>query len=166
MKTKSYNKQQETYMLAKAHLESLEQLERELEEKYIAEHNIVNPDGSIPRASWAIDDDEICDKAMTECSKIVEESGLWAEILDARKQLSAAEDLLLEYGLSMVPKKEKEVLEKAVKEDYTVRKKVINLVLKLDVRTVKVVYYRPFGASIGNHRKSNHLNEWSRYNDI
>jgi oligoribonuclease (3'-5' exoribonuclease) len=139
MAKRSYNKVQETYMLAKAHLEVLQQQEREIEQKYIADHDIVNPDGSIPRASWAIDDDATCETAMAECSKIVQESGLWAEIVEARKLLNAAEKDLLAYGLSIVPKREKQVLEKAVEEDYTVRKKVIDLVLKLDARTVRAI---------------------------
>ena len=81
---KSYNQIQKNYMTAKANLEALEELERKIERQYIAAHNIVNPDGSIPRASWAIEDDEIADKAIEECGKIVEASGLWAKILQAR----------------------------------------------------------------------------------
>ena len=133
----SYIGVQETYMLAKAHLEALEQQERDVEQKYIREHGIVNDDGSIPRASWAIDNDEICEKAMADCSKLALGSGLWAELVEARKLLELAENDLLAYGLSLVPKAERDILSKAVIDNFTVRKKVVDLTMKLDARTVK-----------------------------
>lgn len=137
---RNYNKPQKMYLLAKANLETLQAQESELEQNYIKENNIVNLDGSIPRASWAIDDETTAEKAMDECSKLVEESGLWAEILKARDSLKEAEENLISFGLGLIPNKNKEerkILEKAVKEDYTTRLKVIDLTLKLDARTIK-----------------------------
>ena len=77
---------------------------------------------------------------MQETAKIVEESGLWEQILEARKLVNEAEDNLLKYALDIIPHKnahEKHVLQKAVKTDYTTRKKVIDLILKLDTTTIK-----------------------------
>lgn len=136
MSNRKFNRHQRAYMLAKAYLESLEHQEREVDQSYIAKHNIINSDGSIPRASWAIDDKVLADKAITECSKQVEESGLWSSILEAREQLKNAEENLLKYGLSIVPKREKEVLEEAVQNNYTIRMRVIDLTMRLDPRTV------------------------------
>lgn len=133
------NKYQKLYLIAKANLEMLEEKEKEIDRQYIAEHNIVNPDGSIPRASWAIEDDEIADKAIEECGKIIESSGLWAKILEARENLKVAEENLIQYGLSIMPErytKEREILRKAVKENYKTRIDFINTILRLDVRTV------------------------------
>lgn len=136
---RTYNSLQKTYMLAKASLEELEEREREVDSKYIQDNHIVNPDGSIPRASWAIDIDEIADKAIDDCSKIVIESGLWDKILYARNLLKEAEENLIQYGISLMPNsKDKTTLKEAVSKDYNVRQKVIDLTLRLDTRTVRV----------------------------
>lgn len=134
---KSYNQIQKNYMIAKAKLEALEEQKREVDRQYIAAHNIVNSDGSIPELSWMIEDDDTADNAIEECGKIVEASGLWAKILQAREELKQAEDKLIEFGLSIMPyPEEREILREAVKKDYTARKKVIDLTFRLDVRTV------------------------------
>lgn len=135
---KTSNKIQETYILAKAHLQALEEQEREVDQEYIAKNGILNHDGSIPRASWAIDDELLADKAIEECSKMVNESGLWDEILIARNNLDEAEENLVQYGISLMPGlEEKELLKEAVTKNYMVRKKVIDLTTKLDSGTVK-----------------------------
>lgn len=132
------NKYQKLYLIAKANLEALEEKEKEIDRQYIAEHNIINPDGSIPRATWAIRDDKTAEKAIDETSRMVVESGLWDQILKARRILKEAEENLIEYGLGIIPyEEERKTLEKAVKKNYTARMKVINLILKLDTRTVK-----------------------------
>lgn len=46
------------------------------------------------------------------------------------------EEKLLEYGLSLTPGAERDILKKAVKENYTIRQKVIDLTLQLDAATV------------------------------
>ena len=138
MAKRIYNKVQEEYLLAKAQLELLEEEENKLEQKFIIEKGIVNADGSIPVATYAIDDDETADKAIDDFGKLVVDCGLWAKILKARETLKAAESNLVEYGLSIAPKKEREILEKAARTNYTVRRKIIDLVIKLDARTVTV----------------------------
>jgi len=134
---KTTNKIQEQYMLAKACLETLEDKENELEHQYIIDKGIINPDGSIPDRIYCIEDEEVFNKANEEQAATAEASGLWQEILAARSNLSAAEAKLIEYGLSIIPAKEHDILKKAVKENYTTRLKVIDMVLKLDVSTVK-----------------------------
>lgn len=131
------NQLQRTYMLAKAHFETLDEQVAAVDHKYILEKGIVNEDGSIPRASWAIDDDDTCELAMAECTKIATESGLWDEFCKARTLLREAESELIKFGLSFMPKKDREVLERAVEKDLTHRRKVLDLAFRLDTRTVK-----------------------------
>ncbi|MGG4106739.1 hypothetical protein AAXB25_22835 [Paenibacillus lautus] len=131
------NQIQKTYMLAKAQYEAVDEQVESVDRKYIADKGIVNADGSIPRASWAIDDDATCELAMSECTKIVTESGLWDEHCKARKLLQEAESELIKFGLSFLPKKDREVLERAVENDLGRRTKVLDLAFRLDTRTVK-----------------------------
>ncbi len=135
--TKTTNKAQESYMIAKAYLETLEGMKKDIERKYIADHNIVNSDGSTPDQIYCIDDEAVFDVANLECSELPESKSNWQDILVAREALKIAEAKLIGYGLSIAPAREREVLTKAVKENYTTRLKVINLVLKLDVSTVR-----------------------------
>jgi hypothetical protein len=137
MAKRIYNTPQKIYMMAKANLEVLNDAEKEIDKKYIAENNIINPDGSIPCATYAIEDDAIADKAIDDVGKILADSGLWAKILEARKDLKTAEDNLVEYGLSIAPKKERDILTKSAKTNYTIRQKIIDLVIRLDVSTVR-----------------------------
>ena len=134
---KTTNKIQELYMLTKAHLEALEDKQKELERQYILDNGIINPDGSIPNYIYCIEDEEVFNKANEEQAATTEASGLWQEILAARANLTTAEAKLIEYGLSIIPAKDRETLKKAVKENYTTHQKVIDMVLKLDVSTVK-----------------------------
>jgi len=138
MAKRTYNKFQETYLLAQAQLELLEEEEKKLEQQFIIDKGINNADGSIPTATWTIDDDETADKAINEFGKLLADSGLWAKILAARETFKVAENNLIEYGLSIAPKREREVLTEAAKTNYTVRKKIIDLVIRLDTRTVTV----------------------------
>jgi hypothetical protein len=57
MSKRNYNKVQKSYLLAKAQMEVLEDQEKELEQKYIINKGITNPDGTIPKATWCIDDE-------------------------------------------------------------------------------------------------------------
>lgn len=63
-------------------------------------------------------------------------AGLEEEMNTARAALRATEDKLIEYGLSIVPAKTREILQKAVKENAYTRFKVIDLAFRLDVSTV------------------------------
>ena len=136
MTTQTTNRIQESYMLAKANLEALEESKLELEQKYIADHGIKNADGSTPECLWRIEDDETFKTANAVVGKMLEDNGLWAEILEATDLLKAAEDRLIRYGLSLAPVREREILTNAVKTNYTTRLKVLDLALRLDVSTV------------------------------
>lgn len=135
---KTTNKIQEAYIKAKAILETLEAREKEVDHQYIVDHGIKNPDGSIPELIYCIEDEEIFEKANAEQVAMIEKSGLWGQILAARSALKATEEKLIEYGLSLASAKEREILTKAVKENYKVRIEVIDLAFRLDVSTVKM----------------------------
>ena len=135
-KASTTNSAQRAYMLAKAHLQALRNQEAEIERAYIAAQGIHNGDGTIPERVYCIDDMETFDRANEETSAEIEGSGLWADILAAEEALKAAEDVMIAYGLSIVPAGIRATLERGIKENYTIRLKVIDAVFHLDVSTV------------------------------
>lgn len=135
---KSYNRQQKEYMETKALLETLEEEEKAAEQKYIIENNIKNPDGSIPTRTWAIEDDELAEKAIEEFGAAFDESGLGRSLVAARMAFKEAEENLLSYALSLVPAGPRAALEKGCKTNFKIRNQVIEAAFKLDVRTVKM----------------------------
>lgn len=136
---RTYNKEQKAYIEAKKALEKLESQEAKMEAEFVKNLGVANEDGSIPTKAWAIDDDEIAEKAIDDFGKIEEESGLWAKILAARETFKEAEENLVQYALSIIPfKKEREILTKAARENYKCRMEILETVLKLDAKTVKM----------------------------
>ena len=132
------NKQQKAYMKAKAALETLETMEHEMEEDFVKSLGVTNEDGSIPSRTWMIDNDEIAEKAIEDFGKIVEDSGLWEKLIKAKEDFRIAEEALVQYALSIIPfQKERKTLTKAVKTGIKYREQVVEMVLKLDVSTVK-----------------------------
>ena len=135
---KTTNKQQVAYMKAKAALETLETMEHEMEEDFVRSLGITNADGSIPSRTWMIDNDEIAEKAIEDFGKIVEDSGLWEKIKNAKDDFKVAEETLVQYALSIIPfQKEREILAKAAKTSIKYREEIVETVLKLDVSTVR-----------------------------
>ncbi len=132
------NRIQNAYMMAKARLQEIESRENEMEKKYIAEKDIVNPDGSIPEHIWCMDDDAAFDKANAEFGAIVSAAGLERELNAARDSLKAAEDRLIAYGLSLAPAGVRATLERGVRENAVTRQKIIDITFKLDVSTVTI----------------------------
>lgn len=136
-KASTTNSAQRAYMLAKAHLQALKDREAEIERAYIIAHSIRNADDTIPERVYCIDNMETFDRAVEATSAEIEGSGLWADILAAEESLKAAEDAMIACGLSIAPAGIRATLERGVKENYTIRLKVIDAVFHLDVSTVK-----------------------------
>lgn len=130
------NKIQRNYMAAKALVKTLEAREKEIEQEYIKRNCITNPDGTTPECVYCIEDEETFDRANKETAKIVEDSGLWAEMLEARELEKQAGNELIKYGLSLAPAHIADTLNRAAKTNYTTRLKIIDLAMKLDVSTV------------------------------
>lgn len=129
------NKVQREYMAAKALVQTLEDREREIERAYISAHSITNPDGSTPERIYCIMDDAVFDKANEETSAEIAACGLEVEHNAAKAALEAAEDRMIEYGLSIAPAGIRSTLAKGAKSNYTTRQKLIDLVFRLDVST-------------------------------
>ena len=136
-KASTTNSAQRAYMLAKAHLQALKEQEAEIERAYIVAQGIHNGDGTIPERVYCIDDAETFDRASEETAAKIEGSGLWADILAAEESIKAAEDAMIAYGLSIAPAGIRDTLERGVKENYTIRLKVIDAVFRLDVSSVR-----------------------------
>ena len=136
-KKSTTNSAQRAYMLAKAHLQALREQEAEIERAYIVAHGIHNADDTIPERVYCIDDAETFDRASEETAAKIEGSGLWADILAAEESIKAAEDAMIAYGLSIAPAGIRDTLERGVKENYTIRLKVIDAVFRLDVSSVR-----------------------------
>lgn len=60
------NKVQRNYMMAKAELQTCEELARDIEKEYIIENGIRNNDGGIPARVYCIDDMDIFNRANEE----------------------------------------------------------------------------------------------------
>ena len=133
---KQISAEQRVYMLAKAHLEALESEHAEMERRYIASQGIINSDGTIPEAIYCIDDEKTFERINYEFSVLPENIAHWEKILEAKRMLKQAEQRLIDYGLSLDPAREREILAKSAATNYTTRKKIIDLVLMLDASTV------------------------------
>jgi hypothetical protein len=141
---KTTNAIQAHYMIAKANVKTLEEQVDKMELAYITAHAITNADGSTPTKSWHITDDAVFNTMMNDIGDALNETGICA----AQQALHDAEDALIRYGLSIMPKIYS--AEKKTLEDYCfglnghyvhldVREKFIDLTFKLDVSTVPLL---------------------------
>lgn len=130
------NLQQDNYLVLTALMETLKNKEECLEREYIKENGITNEDGGIPERIYCIDNEETFDKANKGFSETPKMKTLWAEILKCRDAIKMAEDELIEFALSIAPSAIRNTIEPVAKTDYTTRKKLIELILKLNVSTV------------------------------
>ena len=133
---RKYNTEQGVYMIAKANLEALESVHADMERNYIKAQNIINDDGTTPEMIYCIDDDETVERINLEFSALPEVKALWEKILEARELLKQAENQLIAYGLSLAPAREREILARSAATNYTTRKKIIDLAMRLDASTV------------------------------
>lgn len=130
------NKIQKNYMVAKATLQTYEEMEADIEKKYIVENGIKNEDGEVPARVYCIDDESVFDKANEETAKIIQESGLEEKINSAKENLKTAEDNMIKFALLIAPSKIRETLESGARENYTTRMKLIDCAFRLDVSTL------------------------------
>lgn len=133
------NKVQKTYALAKAAYQLAKDEVKEYEHGFIIRENVRNKDGSVPKSVWALDTDdedyfdELCDKLYAEDGF----KSLYEAETDAFKNLQAAEEQLIDFGLSLpMPASVRKTLSDHRKE-YRVRDKLLDLTFRLDTRTVK-----------------------------
>ena len=126
---------QQAFRQAEKELEKLYGEKYRIEERYIAEKGIVNPDGTVPRNVLDIDDDDEFIEVDAVCFEFFEKIGLMKKFDAAEQALREARDNLIANGLDMLPKEyraEKESLERAMQKSSSMREKVIDLILRLD----------------------------------
>ena len=126
---------QQAFRQAEKELEKLYGEKYRIEERYIAEKGILNPDGTVPRNVLDIDDDDEFIEADAVCSEFFEKIDLMKKFDAAEQALREARDNLIANGLDMLPKEyraEKESLARAVQKSNSMREKVIDLILRLN----------------------------------
>jgi len=127
---------QQAYIMAKASFDTLEEQNKNVEKKYIAEHNIKNADGSTPAHIWRIDDMAVFEKANRETEKDC--IATWP----ARKILLAAESKLIEWSLTCFPASAVKGLNHAAQRYLHHRERLVELAMKIDYAKVPKAYRR------------------------
>lgn len=130
------NEVQKNYMVAKAALQTYEEMVTDIEKKYIAENGIRNENGEIPARVYCIDDENTFNKANEETAKIIHKIGIREKVSDAREILKSAEEDVIKFALSIAPTGIRKTLERGARENYKIRTELINTTLKLDVSTL------------------------------
>ena len=127
------NKQQKEYALARARAEALAETMNENEAQFIREQGITNPDGSTPEHLYMIEDEEVFNKAVDDFR--LSPLNLYDEHNTAVKELTQAEDALIDYALSITPPGIRPALQTGRKQ-YKIRQQLIDAAFRLDTRTV------------------------------
>lgn len=134
---RKYNSQQARYITAQSLFNLIENTMKHEEEKFLNLKCVVNPDGSVPKRLYAIDNEELFDLYNNEFASLITESGLLDEYLHAKDELRQAENELIAYALSIIPKKISKNLSESARINCMVREKIIETVLKFDTETLK-----------------------------
>jgi len=124
---------QKRYAEAKAVCDAVAQEQKENEAKFIQDSGYKNPDGSIPKVLYQIEDDSEFDRLCEEYEAST--LNVCDRLVEAERVLRDAEDKLIDYGLSLAPKNVREVLG-ARRDVVSVREKLIDLAFRLDTRTL------------------------------
>ncbi len=114
------NKVQKNYMVAKAALQTCEEMVEDIEKKYIAENGIRNENGEIPVRVYCIDDEDVFNKANEEVARITQETGTWDKVISARKNLDSAEEGIVKFALSIAPTKIRKTLERGANSFFQI----------------------------------------------
>ena len=127
------NKQQKQYAVARARAEALAETMNENEAQFIREQGITNPDGSTPERLYMIDDEDTFNRAC----ELFQKSPLclYEEHNAAVKELTRAEDALIDYALSITPPGIRSTLQKGRKQ-HKIRQQLLDAAFRLDTRTV------------------------------
>lgn len=120
------NKYAENYLIAKAALDAAIEAENELEEAFLAEKGYSN------KRIFTIENEQEFDLLNNEFGNLLESNGMQAIRYEASEAKVAAEEELINFALSIVPAKEKSILEKAAKSNWKTRQQIIDLALKYE----------------------------------
>ena len=127
------NEQSSAASMAKAKCQALKETMDEMEQEFIREKGVKNPDGSIPRFTWAIADEELSYRLSNELDELPGFRSLWEQKLEADKALKKSEQDLLDYTMSIVPPKVQDLILTAMDSK---RQELIDLAFRLDTSTV------------------------------
>ncbi len=118
------NKIQRAYALAKAQYDAIKAENDRREAEFCAARGYVTEEGTPARHVWMIDNEAIFEAANAEFCAMNEQGG--NDEIKARELLRAAEDALIEWGISIMPAsmhKEAETLRNGAKNLMRVREK-------------------------------------------
>lgn len=124
------NNQQIAYVAARR------ELDRAREKLAAAEKKFLKAKGRSEERMDDIEDDAEFDDLMAECYSDPQTEALYDDKIAKQKALKAAEDDLIAFGASIIPGKEKETILEASAKNFVIRKKVIELIMRLNTRTV------------------------------
>lgn len=131
------NQYQEQYAAARASVQAVEEMIKDVEQDYIKIQGIVNPDNTVPKYIYCIEDEEMFEKANIEFSALLSAKGLEDALNKAKAELQKAEDALIAYGISIAPAGLKEALSRGIKANSNIRSKMLDIVFRLDTATVR-----------------------------
>lgn len=114
------------YLRAKTALEAAQKAESDLEEVFLAERGYIN------KRIYTIDNEKEFDRLNQEFEKLLEKNGMQSARHEATKAKITAEEELIRFALSIVPAKEKAILEQAAGTNWKVREQIIDLALKYE----------------------------------
>lgn len=125
------NQQQSAYVEAKR------AFDKAREKLTAAEYRFLKNKGRIEECMDDIEDDAEFDAILDECYSQPEVEALYEDMIAKKKALKEAEDKLIAFGTSIIPGKEKETVLSEAAKNFMFRKKVIELVMRLDTRTIR-----------------------------
>lgn len=120
------NKYAENYLIAKAAYDASVETENEMEEKFLSEKGYPN------KRIFTIENEQEFDRLNEEFAVILEKKGMQSIRYEALEKMKAAEKELIRFSLSIVPAKEKAILEKAAKTNWKVRQQIIDLAIRYE----------------------------------
>ena len=124
---------QKRYAEAKAVCDAVAQEQKENEAKFIQVSGYKNPDGSVPKVLYQIEDDSEFDRLCEEYE--ASPLNVCERLVEAEQVLRDAENKVIDFGLSLAPQNVREVLG-ARRDVVSVREKLIDFAFRLDTRTL------------------------------
>lgn len=134
---RAMSSEQVAYVVAKVLYDAAEADRKSKEKAWLASQGVKNADGTTPDTLWAYDGpEEEFDRICTAFEDDVFMTAAAMHVDEACKNLRAAEDKLIAYGLSIAPANIRDVLQANIRK-YDVRRKIIDLTFRLDTSTVR-----------------------------
>ena len=120
------------YILRKHEHEEIEKKINEIDEQITAKHGFSG-------LSWTIGDDEAGEKIAEEMQAYLDETGLQDQVNELRGAHQASERAFARACLGLMPdimKEQRDILINGIDKNYTVRMKIIENGMRLDIKTI------------------------------